>query len=107
MLHQQVRLEKATVVRHVQEEDREFLYEMLKDMKIKTESASSVLSSAGLVFELGEQIIEAIVSANIYFQYDEAEFLSSMDQSVIDDMSFLDVKEQTSGCSDGDTYHSD
>lgn len=62
MLHQQVRLEKATVVRHVQEEDREFLYEMLKDMKIKTESASSVLSSAGLVFELGEQIVEAIVS---------------------------------------------
>ena len=61
MLHQQVRLEKATVVRHVQEEDREFLYEMLKDMKI-TESASSVLSSAGLVFELGEQIVEAIVS---------------------------------------------
>ena len=54
MLHQQVRLEKATVVRHDQEEDREFLYEMLKDMKIKTESASSVLSSAGLVFELGE-----------------------------------------------------
>lgn len=35
MLHQQVRLEKATVVQHVQEEDREFLYEMLKDMKIK------------------------------------------------------------------------
>ena len=57
-----MRLEKATVVRHVQEDDREFLYEMLKDMKIKTESASSVLSSAGLVFELGEQIIEAIVS---------------------------------------------
>lgn len=57
-----MRLEKATVVRHVQEDDREFLYEMLKDMKIKTESASSVLSSAGLVFELAEQIIEAIVS---------------------------------------------
>ena len=31
-------------------------------MKIKTESASSVLSSAGLVFELGGQIVEAIVS---------------------------------------------
>lgn len=55
-------VEKATVVQHVQEEDREFLYEMLKDMKISTESASSVLGNAGLVFELGEQIIEAIVS---------------------------------------------
>lgn len=130
-------VEMATVVRQVQEEDREFLYEMLKDIKINTESPTSVLGSAGLVFELGEQVIEAIVSkceyvfsvsfimdnfpifseevANeiliifdeIFNDIDKAEFLSSMDQSVIDDMSFLDVDEQASGCSDADTYHSD
>ena len=119
-------VEMATVVRQVPEEDREFLYEMLKDIKINTESPTSVLGSAGLVFELGEQVIEAIVSkceyvfsvsfimdnfpifseevANeiliifdeIFNDIDEAEFLSSMDQSVIDDMSFLDVDEQAS-----------
>ena len=55
--------------------------------------------------EVANEIL--IIFDEIFNDIDEAEFLSSMDQSVIDDMSFLDVDEQASGCSDGDTYHSD
>ena len=40
------------MVRNVQEEDREFLYEMLKNMKIKSESASSVLVVLDLFLNL-------------------------------------------------------
>ena len=47
-------VEMETLVRHVQEEDRAFLYEM------------RVLGSAGLVFQFGEQVIEAIVSKYKY-----------------------------------------
>ena len=55
-----------TMARHVQEEDREFLQNMLKDIKIKSETASSVFGSADLVSELGEEVIEAIVSKSEY-----------------------------------------
>ena len=52
-------VEMPTLVRHIQEEDTAFLYEMLKDLQVNASSSSapSVLGSAGLVFELGEQFI--------------------------------------------------
>lgn len=127
-------VEMSTLVRHVQEVDRAFLYEMLKDLQVNAASSSapSVLGSAGLVFELGEQVIEAIVSKCEYIfsvsfimdnfpifskevaneilvifnemfnDIEEAEFLSCADESVLTDMFFVDVEEQTSGCSDND-----
>ena len=55
-------VEMPTMARHVQEEDREFLQNMLKDIKISSGTASSVFGSADLVSELGEEVIEAIVS---------------------------------------------
>ena len=96
-------------------------------------SVPSVLGSAGcLVFKLGEQVIEAIVSKckyifsvsfimdnfpifskevandiliifNEIFNYIEvAEFLFCTEESIITNMFFLGVEEQASGCSDDD-----
>ena len=55
--------------------------------------------------EVANEIL--IIFDGIFNDIDEAEFPSSMDQSVIDDISFLDVEEQASGCSDGDAHYSD
>ena len=54
-------VEMPTTGRHVQEEDREFLRNMLQDIKISSGTTSSVFSSADLVSELGAEVIEAIV----------------------------------------------
>lgn len=54
-------VEMPTTGRHVQEEDREFLRNMLLDIKISSGTTSSVFSSADLVSELGAEVIEAIV----------------------------------------------
>ena len=50
-----------TMARHVQQEEREFLKNMLEDIKISSGTASSMFGSSELVSELGEQVIEAIV----------------------------------------------
>lgn len=55
-------VEMVIVVQQVQEEDREFFYEMFKDIKINIELFIFVLGSVGFVFEFGEQVIEVIVS---------------------------------------------
>lgn len=125
------------MARHVQEEDREFLQNMLKDIKISSGTASSVFGSADLVSELGEEVIEAIVSKCEYIfsvafimdnfpvfskqvankiitvfnetfnDIEEAEFLTNWDENIISDMLFLDVEEQASGFDDEDDCYSD
>ena len=49
------------MARHVQQEEREFLKNMLEDIKISSGTASSMFGSSELVSELGEQVIQAIV----------------------------------------------
>lgn len=48
--------------RNVDEEDRKFLGEMLKEIRSKTRPASSVFGSFDLATELNQEIIEAITS---------------------------------------------
>ena len=62
-------VEMPTMARRVQEEDREFLRNMLKDIKISLGTTSSVFGSADLVSELAEEVIKAIVGngANTFF----------------------------------------
>lgn len=130
-------VEMPTMGRHVQEEDRELLRNMLQDIKISSGTTSSVFGSADLVSELGEEVIEAIVGkckyifsvsfimdnfpvfskevANkviivfneIFNDIEEAEFLTNLDKNIISDMLFLDVKEQASDFDDEDGYYSD
>ena len=125
-------VEMPTMARHAQEEDREFLQNMLKDIKISSGTASSLFGSADLVSELAEEVIEAIVSKCEYIfsvsfimdnfpvfskqvaneiiivfnemfnDIEEAEFLTNRDENTISDMLFLDVEEQASGFDDGD-----
>lgn len=116
-----------TMSRQVQEDERQFLCEMLKEIPSKTGAVSSVFGSAGLSSELDQEVIEAISSKcqyifsinyimdnfpvftkevaeeiltivdEIFNDIDEGEFLNAMDDSFINGMLFLDVEEQASG----------
>lgn len=130
-------MEMSTMARHVQEEEREFLRNILKEIKISSGTAASVFGSADFVSELGEEVIEAIVGKceyifpvsfildnfpvfskevakeiltvfnEIFNDIEEAEFLANLDENIISDMLFLDVEEQASALDDEDGCYSD
>lgn len=118
--------------RQVQEDEREFLREMLKEIPSKVGTVNSVFGCAGLSSELDDEVIEAIsgkcqyifstdyimehfpvfskevaneiltIMNEIFNDIDEAEFLNTMEESLLPDMLFLDVEEQAYGGDDGE-----
>ena len=118
--------------RQMQEDESEFLREMLKEIPSKVGTVHSFFGSAGLSSELDDEVIEAIsgkcqyifstdnimehfpvvskevaneiltIVNEIFNDIDEAEFLNTMEESLLPDMLFLDVEEQAYGGDDGE-----
>ena len=108
--------------RQVDDIDRQFLQEMLSEIKI--EAGSSIFGSVGLSCGIDDEVIEAIakkcqyifstdyIMANfpvfskelaveilkvvneIFNDIAEVEFINSMDENIVNDFFFLDVEEQ-------------
>ena len=113
-----------TLSRTAEEDARQLLRELLKEIQTKTGHASSVFGYAELSTELYQELIDSISSNcqyittidyimdnfpifnrlvakeiltiidEIFNDIDEGEFLIGMDESFINDMLFLDVEEQ-------------